>query len=282
MAVPVSAIAHWRFGHSALYGPKPRSFAVIHYYLDDGGTMNGEFVCMAGYAGTESAWEDFSHRWVDLAVLNKLPNVYLHTSDFLAGQGIYSEMGLCVEQRLSVLKEFAHVIHTHLHLGAVIGLDVKALRLVTKDWEQKLKPNEFCLSRAVRHLTEFGSPLEGAIALLCDSSDSAMHMFGAYKALKDRGELKGMLAMIGFGDDRLIQPLQAADLLACVAVNEYTHAFKNWNLKTPRLTDFISVPSFSKTRYSSELWDQAELERQAPAIRAAALASFERRTGRRP
>lgn len=243
-------------------------------------TMNGDYICLAGYAATDGAWQDLSSEWLALVKTHRLPNTHLHTTDFLAAKSErYKSLDLCPEQRVAVLREFISLINKYLDYGVIIGLDAKELKEITKEWppEARLNKHEFCLARAVRHLQEF-RPLSGnTLGIICDHTDSASHMLGAYRMLKKRhAEFRDVLTFIAFGDDRLMQPLQAADLLACTAVNEWirTRINQKGNPLLPPLEDLLAVPEGSRITYTAELWDRENLQRQAASMLNAAVNSY--------
>lgn len=159
---------------------------MLHCYLDDSQTMNGGTICLAGYVATDEGWADFANAWLPLAQKHHFQ--WLHTSDFLTGNAEYANLGLCQEQRVALLREFISLINNHLDFGVVVAVDTVALIQLTKGSKPRVEKNQWCLSRALRHIFEVSGlfPQSGPISLICDRGQSEGHMLGAYNALKKR------------------------------------------------------------------------------------------------
>ena len=71
---------------------------------------------------------------------------------------------------------------------------------------------------------------------------------------------------ICFGDDRFIQPLQAADLLACTTVREMRRGQYAWNEPSPfRGLLQASSPVYGII-YETEYWDEQSINENRNAL----------------
>jgi hypothetical protein len=208
--------------------------------------MNGGTICLAGYVATDEGWADFANAWLPLAQKHHFQ--WLHTSDFLTGNAEYANLGLCQEQRVALLREFISLINNHLDFGVVVAVDTVALIQLTKGSKPRVEKNQWCLSRALRHIFEVSGlfPQSGPISLICDRGQSEGHMLGAYNALRS-----------GLN-------------LACVAIKEHVKNTRQRPTGLPSLNELLAIPEGSRVHYSSEYCDKVWVEKNADFIRQAA------------
>jgi hypothetical protein len=246
----------------------PRCIRVVmNVYVDDGHTMDGAHMCLAGYSGTYGAMGDLADEWLKLS--GDLPGNSLHTSDFLSGKGQYKGWDVPYDGRIKLLQQFIEIINRHAVYGFVVTVDCAVLKEeakglearigVPKQYMEQFEKNAFCLSRVIG-LNLHSRLKPDALSIICDSGKSAMHMYGAFDRLKSIPQYKNRLAAITFGDDRFMQPLQAADLLACVLVKDRGrrgHGARPIGL--PTLQELFDTPG-SRVTYDSEHWTRERIE----------------------
>jgi hypothetical protein len=150
-------------------------------------------------------------------------NGWLHASDFFSGKSpTYAHLNLTPDQRVQVAREMFSLIHRSIPLGIIVTVDAVAFNKIMKRNAVRTNAQIFCLARAVTHvINRMPSLMPGChgLSVICDSGPTAMHMYGAYSALKKQERtFDETVAAIAFADDRAYQPLQAADLLACLSM----------------------------------------------------------------
>ena len=260
----------------------PQATLVMHVYLDDSESLNGDgLVCIAGYAAYDDNWQRFSEEWVKLLRRHNLPPEtaakYLHTADFLSGEAkCYRPLGFDGPRRVEIVKEFIAVIRRHIDFGLGVAVDSRAYKQAMDKTEKKkrLPQRAFCFGRAVHMLMNAPQLLPDGetISIVCDDGSSAMHMYGAFKKLRERNStLKNRLGSLAFADDRFFQPLQAADLLACVTLREHHRIQDKWSDAYCSFGEILKAPeSDHGIAFVSELWDVDEILKKENEIISAA------------
>jgi hypothetical protein len=254
----------------------------MHVYLDDSESLRGdEYVCLAGFAARDSAWEEFAQKWARLLIRLNLPPTgdyrFLHVSDFLSGEGVYKESSREFPVRVEIVRHFIGLIRQYIDFGIGVGVDAKALREVTAGDKKRVSPLVFCFMRVLRNLIDHSgilSPGEIMSLVLDDSESSAMKLYGTLKTLKRlHPEVRNRVGAITFADDRFFQPLQAADLAACIGIRELKRPNDAWSDAFGSFGVMLrdADPDFGLL-YLSELWNRDDLEKNADLIRAMALA----------
>lgn len=248
---------------------------MFYFYLDDSATMNGAVINLAGYAAHESVWHQFCVDWLAVIDKHRLTDRYLHTADFLAKEGPYKALNINWEEKVSIIREFISVINKHLQLGVVVSVDTRALRELVGAAGNRLRNADWTLERAYRHLLEWWLQLQQKswVHVICDDGPSSSHMLAAHRRVRSHPGYH-FLGGIAFLDDRRLQPLQAADLLACLHTREYAANSLGRSTGLPPVSELFGesilvVPAGASLRYSKELFDRPTIELFAHEIRAA-------------
>jgi hypothetical protein len=242
----------------------------MHVYLDDSESLNGNgLICLAGYAAYDDSWQEFANEWVCLLNKYNLPPEtnakYLHTAEFMAAEGNYSSFKcLGKNGRIEIIKEFILVIRRYIEFGIAVAVDSAAYLDYKKNNKDKdiKDPRQFCLYRVIKLLMTANHLINDGeiVSIVCDEHHSAMHLYGAFASLRKDEILRNRLGSITFADDRFFQPLQAADLLACITLKEQKKIQDEW---TPTFAEFSEILKTEDEQcgihYLSELWDAEEI-----------------------
>ncbi|HEY1648667.1 MAG TPA: DUF3800 domain-containing protein [Terracidiphilus sp.] len=231
-------------------------------YFDETRNCHQDFVAVSGYLADESNWDALATDWSVLLKKHQIP--YLHTTDFLCAEGIYKELGWKEKEKndliLSVINEFIDVIRCHTVFGIAIGLDAKKYREITNGYRKRPKPEVFCFERLLRKCVDIaeevkeGSPL---CLLFDDSKEYSMKAYANFSEVQQRHpEVKKSIGLIGFGNDEVIPPLQAADVFAYATQRLQDSGGQNAWLEHPVFSRLIlpTRPDYG-TMYFSERWD---------------------------
>ena len=253
----------------------------MHVYLDDSESFNSEgLVCIAGYAAYDDSWQSFSIEWVQLLERHNLPPglpaKYLHITDFLAGEREHKTLKSLGKQRVEIANEFIAVIRKHIEFGVAAAVSCAAYQRATDGIKSRYKPKEFCFARVLRLLMDSSAiPCGEAISVICDDSSSAGQMLGVFTKLRKKSQtFRDRLGSITFVDDRFFQPMQAADLLACITLREQHRAHNPWSNEFGSFGSLLRAPdNIYGIIYLSELWDEEEIVKRSEDVRRAAQPS---------
>jgi|ERR1017187_596881 hypothetical protein len=239
-------------------------------YFDDSGMMNQTLICMAGYLADDQNWTAMTNDWNVL--LGKYGIPFLHLTDFLAAQGIYSELGWKKDEpRIrEALDLFIFAIRKHTIAGVGVTLDANAYRSITKGVRKKEKPQVFCFERILWQVTkrlDMWKWSEPVCLIFDDSRDYAMQCYSNMWEIRTRHpELRKRIAGIAFGNDEYFAPLQAADLLSYATALQHRYGNGIWSegsLFRNLLLD--ENPAYGKL-YDGEHWDKESLDGQKARI----------------
>jgi hypothetical protein len=235
---------------------------MIHAYFDDSATLNQQgFICLCGYVAGDADWDALAKKWVEALARHQLPS--FHTSNFLSARAEYKSTKLSHDDRLRVVEEFIAIIRNHVPLAIAVAVDSKAYRKVFSGIAKKFSPVEFCCYRIIRAIASHAEQLPARIlpvSLVFDESQTSLKFHAAMIDVKrNRPEVREIIATLAFGDDRFVQPLQAADLLACFTVRELRKDEGRAWTEAPACNLFErnvgSRPMFT----ISEVWDEGQL-----------------------
>lgn len=198
--------------------PDRRRLVLWAYFDESGKLANSDFICLAGYI-CDDGWECFSKDWEKLLKRFEIP--LIHAAKLVRRAKPYELLGWDKQKEERVFVEFAKVIRRHLLGGFGIGVDAKFYRSMTLD-ARKLIGNEDAQDFAFHRLLKLVVKqlqlwkYESSISLTFDFEDqfSVKCMQSLMLLRQQRQEVKNLISSIGFADDEVYYPLQAADLLA--------------------------------------------------------------------
>ena len=250
-------------------GRRRTGVLMIVGYFDETENSRADFVAMSGYLADHSNWDALSTDWDLLLKKHKIP--YLHVKDFLAAKKVYEDLGWNKPPKstsaLDVLGEFIDVICKHTIMGVGIGVDAKKYREILKDVRKKDKPEVFCFERTIRRVLEASHALQWEEPLAVIFDDCEQYSMKAYANLceiqRRSPELRTRIGMIGFGNDEIVPPLQAADVLAYATQRLQGIGGQDAWLQHPQFSKLLHLdnPAYGPM-YVSEFWDIATLENE--------------------
>ncbi len=222
---------------------------------------------MSGYLADDSNWDALTSDWNRL--LDKYDIPYLHVNDFISANGIYKEKGWKGKEKgdliPQVLDDFIEVVRRHTIIGIGIGIAAKHYREITKDVAKKSKPEVFCFERVIGGVMKILEEMkwnEPICMIFDDSEQYAMKAYANFSEIKKRRpEIKNRIGIIGFANDELIIPIQAADLLSYATQRLQDAGGQQAWLNHPQFSKLLQADkSGYGTAYLSELWDVATLD----------------------
>ena len=235
----------------------------MHVFIDDSGSFgHEEFLCLAGFVASQPNWDALYDEWRILLRKHKLK--VLHTSDFLSGKGEYAELELTYEARIGVVKEFAGCARRYAGAAIIVAVDAAAYKTLLSGAPKKPQPKSFCFHRVLRHahtqMREWG--YNDPISFVFDDDPRVTSIFLGHwnKLKKTRAFHRNALAGIMFADDRLMPPLQAADLLACTVTREQRKGATGWGSDSPFTDLFVDPATGRAMPIQHEYWTASEIE----------------------
>lgn len=207
----------------------------IRVYCDGSGKVDSgnEFVTLAGYAGTPSAWAKLEKCWA--TVLARWSCSYLHMADANALRGNFSpENGWSADKVRGLLKDlFNHCLSPagwaqsgERFVGAACTINLENYRRAYRGIPllQEKEPEAICVdyvvSIALQALPEdTGRPLGkgGTVELYFDKKESFMHTVDRIWRSRSKGKLAGPLTLVSHistANMPEVPGIQAADFLA--------------------------------------------------------------------
>ena len=199
-----------------------RKYQVVMYvYADD--STKGDFVCIAAYLGSGLQMNALHEEWGSLLLKYELPR--LHASDFMTGQPEYSIVIKDLDERRRVITEFCEIPKRHAAYAIAISTNVRDFKAAREHVKGPKGPSGFLFYRMLARIYAKLDEMEAIepVGFIFDNSEAeSMRFYNIwYKAKKYRKFARDRLASITFGDDRMIAPVQAADVLAYGVWQEY-------------------------------------------------------------
>lgn len=246
------------------------SICFMHVFIDDSDTFsqNG-FICLAGFIASDVKWDSFYDQWA--AKLSEHGLTKIHTSDFLAGEAEYADLGWDYEQRVSVLQEFMGIVRENVECAVFSAVEVGEYRKVLKAAKKRLQPEEFIFRRVLRHsfehMGETGSK-ESIQFWFDDNTKTSPRFLSLWSKVKKNWHLaRTMLGSISFADDFGLPPLQAADLLANALNRAHSSGEPAWHPEGPFAPMFLKPGThIMKNHVRGEIWEPSDIERNRNAI----------------
>ncbi len=251
---------------------RPRWTLMIHLFLDDSGKdgdQSNPFVCMAGYFGTNAAFEALHTQWGSKLVEHGITLV--HMRELIPLKGIYRGLGWDEAKRDAATADFVEIIRKSSLHGVGVGVNVSDWRSFAADNPSlALKSaQEFCLGRILRRTIESieAAGMEGTVAMVFDTdaefAPSRLKLFAALQGHDERANRR--LTSITFGRPFYYPGLQCADILAWETRKELVqrsgghNSTKRWNALFAQMPDY-------ELKYIGEYWDREMLDEALPQL----------------
>lgn len=244
----------------------------MHIAIDDSDSLgSSNYVCLAALGGQQGDWEPFHQGWSNLLQKHEIP--FLHTADFLTGNGPYR---LCGEKRpearREIVGEFAQLIADTVPYGYVIVIHKPPFVECVKAMKKRINAQTMCFSRVIaRIVNQYNEGLISEPITFCvdDSAKQAQHLLGLWQDLrKHHAFSQEMTACIAFCDDRYWSMVQAADLLANSTIQELRRGEEAFRGNSP-LRVMSPADKQGKMVFESEVWAAADIDANKELIRDA-------------
>ncbi len=191
---------------------------MLEAYFDESGTHKGSPVmCVSGFLFNPRNCRAFCRDW--RSVLNELGVGYLHMKEFAPGGGIYRDISS--ERRNYALRKFIRIIGQRKTFGITVACkEDEFRRLAAPRWFNLYgQPYTVCANLCLRAIGEWADDHSyyGKIAYFFEAGAKHQRELADLleKCSKDAKAAKVIrYGSHTFADKKLVQPLQAADLLA--------------------------------------------------------------------
>ena len=192
---------------------------VLWAFFDESGKFaNSDFICLCGCI-CDDRWNAFSKQWKKLLERHGID--LIHLSKLMRRAEPYENLTWDADRQDTVLRDFVKPIRRHLLAGLGVAVDTKCYRRMSKKARRLIgdnDPQDFAFYRLMRLVIEQLKAWKqaGPISVNFDYTEdfSVKCMQSLAKLRSKRPEVKALISSIGFADDRVYYPLQAADMLA--------------------------------------------------------------------
>lgn len=246
----------------------------VHVFTDDSSSFGKEgFSCLAGCVARDGNWDRFVDQWDEL--LGKHKMLGLHTSDFLTGN--YKQRDgskstrFAPEERMPILQEFMDVVRNNVEGIILIGMNVTEYRAAARGTAKHLSPSDFLFLRLIKNahtlMQDLGST-EPLSFIFDDNPKIAPRLYSSWSHLKRKRSIaRTWVSGIMFGDDTLLPPLQAADLIACGLVRSQREGSLMWDFANPFNRIFVNPsPPRLAVQLKQEFWNAEEFAKSDSAL----------------
>jgi Protein of unknown function (DUF3800) len=199
---------HWMGTYPAVYNGRKKVLVLWGYFDESGKFADSDFVCLCGYL-SDDRWDKFASDWGFLLVRHGLTSLHLSKVDWKD------------HKQVSALTEFVRPIREHVFCGFSIAVDAKYYRSMPIEKRRVLgdkDPREFTFHRLLRivrdYLKERGQDDWLSLTFDYEEGFSVQCLKSLMKLRKERDYIKTLVRNIGFADDEMFHPLQAADMFA--------------------------------------------------------------------
>jgi hypothetical protein len=216
--------------------------------------------CVAGYLADADEWRKIARDWQ--IVLDRRPEIkYFRMSDFIKREGPFEK--LTTDEANAKLDSLVCVLEAHgqsmAWIESIITFDIFNHALNEEERNYFKSPYYFCVSGILNGCRELLKGNRLPVHFTFDAQDGLdlviLEMFNLVKTGLPSEET-WLLHEVGFADDRVIVPLQCADLLAWHVRRDYLQLPEDHGRPRPeyiRLHNSISKPKV-KGR-----WDEKKL-----------------------
>ena len=215
---------------------------------------------MAGYMADTSYWASFCQQWKAELKNNGISSI--HMRDLIPLQGEYKTLGWDNRGRDEGLAKFIRIIKENRLIGFGIGIDANHWRIIRAK-QHFGSAQDFCFQRVIRRVVERVkvANIEDTVSITFDTDPEfagirCRRFSEIRKHDHDAGEY---LSGISFVNPKDYVQMQAADLLAWETRKELAQKTGGYN-STSRFKDLFTALEDYELDYTSELWDQGELD----------------------
>jgi hypothetical protein len=244
----------------------------MHVAIDDSDSLgSSDYVCLAALGGQNGDWEPFHLGWAELLRKHEIP--FLHTADFLTGNGPYRLYGeKRAERRREIVGEFAQFIVDNVPYGYTIAIHKPPFVECVKELGKRINVQTMCFSRVIaRIVDQYNQGLITEPITFCvdDSAKQAQQLLALWQDLRrNHAFSREITGCIAFCDDRYWSMVQAADLLANSAIQELRRGEDAFKGNSP-LRVVSPADKVGKLIFESEVWMAADIEANRELIRDA-------------
>jgi hypothetical protein len=231
-------------------------------YFDEAGKWgDSEFVCVGGYLARDADWMALARRWVDACRHHGLPGV--HTSTFRQDCRRAGKL----DQADAIFDDFVDIVRDHVLIGFAVAINVPDLAKVPSHIRKEVgDPQLACVQRVLRLLRDrlVAENFPDKIAITFDDSDDyAEKMHGLFNRVRKRDpSLRQSIVAVCFADDKVTQPVQAADMLVSLSLRWLKARVTTPDAPLPpplqKLVEHKTQKGFGADLHH-ELWDEESL-----------------------
>lgn len=244
---------------------------VLWAFFDESGKLaDSDFICLCGYVAGED-WDCFSSDWRRVLQRHKLP--FMHTARFYGGKPPYDGLDWDKDRKDAVCGELSDIVCKNVVAGFGVAVDAKYYKGMKKEDREILGDRQvdvFIFHRLMKKIIEYLQAIsyEEPISINFDwSEDYSLKCLSALAKLqRHRAEVRSLIGSIGFCNDEVYYPLQAADMLAYGTK-------RNLQGDAPGYFKALTEgrpPAVTAPYYSSEYYDADCLNRLCAQLRAGA------------
>jgi len=209
----------WLLHHS--YNPANKTFALTAYIDDSGSDDESALTALGGVIMSRGAFKDFSKKWSKFLKSYRVPEP-LHMTDFVRPHG--KHIGMHREMKLALFRDAAKVINDHKIYSVSVSVSKADFDSVLSAQVRHdvIGPYAMAFLSAVLfvHGVSKSSLALAAerVAYIVDTGFSfSDQLVKAHTAIIENSKKRksaSFVGTLGFGDDRYVPALQAADVVA--------------------------------------------------------------------
>lgn len=232
----------------------------LGYFDESGKFADHSIVAFCGLMNTVERWETFKPEWRYCLRHHGITSLHMSKGALnFKRQFSAKRPALGREDRIKVLSTFIVAIKQHVELGVVADMDVRAYKNLKSHIQQKVgDPYFVSFKTALIKTLDYVKPTPDSIlSVMCDDEEQyaplCYKLFN--KVRREYPALRKLLSSICFGDDELILPLQAADLLAYIVRSESARKFHGVHSECDELyAKLLSVDDGDKIKFIGGTW----------------------------
>ena len=187
-------------------------------FFDESGKLaDADFLCLCGYVAGDS-WENFSSSWGDILKREGLP--FLHTAQLFGQFPPYEKLGWNDQRIASVMDALARCVSQNILAGLGVAVDARHYRKMSprdKGLIGGRTPEIFLFYRLMKKIIQvletWNDPHPISLNFDWTEDFSTKCLKPLMHLVRNRSEIRTRISSIGFANDEVYYPLQAADML---------------------------------------------------------------------